>query len=54
METKWVIEKRNDVTRVWWTGDEWSVVDTDALWYDEEPDARHETGEDAIAVPFDV
>ena len=27
-----VIEKMNGETRVWWTGSEWSAVDTDAAW----------------------
>ena len=55
METKYVIEKMDDVTRVWWTGTEWSDVDTDALWYDDRPDAIAETDDAAaIATGFEI
>lgn len=36
---KYVIERMNKETREWWTGTEWSDVDTDAEWYEDEEDA---------------
>lgn len=34
MKTKYVIEKMDKKSRVWWTGDGWSDVDTDAWWFE--------------------
>ena len=33
-EKKHVVERMNKNTREWWTGEEWSDVDTDAMWLD--------------------
>lgn len=37
---KYVIERMNEVTREWWTGSDWSDVDTDAEWSDDRHQAE--------------
>lgn len=39
---KYVIERMHEERREWWTGDEWSEVDTDAQWYDTDAEAEAE------------
>lgn len=31
--TKYVIERMEGTTRQWWTGDDWSDMETEALWF---------------------
>lgn len=34
-QRKYVVERMNNSTREWWTGEDWSEVDTEADWYTE-------------------
>lgn len=36
---KYIVERTDIGTREWWTGKDWSDVDTDAQWYDTESEA---------------
>jgi hypothetical protein len=46
---EYVIQRKtkegNDVTREWWTGDDWSDEDTDAEWYKDEVEAEEMAAE---------
>ena len=50
-----VIERTNEMKREWWTGSAWTEDENQASWYDGEPDAPEETGdENARAVPYEA
>ncbi len=52
---QFVIERTNEARREWWTGLEWSDDENQARWYDSEPDAPLETGdENARSVHYDT
>ena len=36
MKKQYVVEIMNGVVREWWTGVDWSNIDMDAEWYDQE------------------
>lgn len=52
---EYVIERSNEMRREWWTGTDWSDDENLAKWYDAEPDAPHETGdENARALHYET
>jgi len=42
---KYVIEKLENGTREWWTGEDWSDVETDAEWFEEREHAETKAAE---------
>ncbi len=50
---EYVIERTSETRREWWAGAGWSDDENRAKWYDSEPDAAMETGdENARAVHY--
>jgi len=52
---EFVIERTNEMRREWWTGTAWSEDENLAKWYDAEPHAPTETGdENARALHYET
>jgi hypothetical protein len=52
---EYVIERTSEMRREWWTGSVWSEYENQARWYDSEPDAPQEAGdENARAVHYET
>jgi hypothetical protein len=52
---EYVIERTSETRREWWTGADWCEDENQARWYDSEPDAAKETGdENARSVHYET
>lgn len=52
---QYVIERTSEMRREWWTGSDWTEDENRAKWYDSEPHAPKETGdENARAVHYET
>ncbi|MCA9108424.1 MAG: hypothetical protein KDA52_00635 [Planctomycetaceae bacterium] len=48
----YAIERSGEVLREWWTGETWTEDAQSAQWYDHEPDAPRETGDEGAHAVF--